>query len=489
MAICRILRIGRVPITGFQLSANIYDGLGPFTTNLTIAYPAGAGNTVVIVTIGDTSDSCGTEEVVLDPSGNGTISSYNVQSTKTIYAMVKAGTCCTDFTYPPCLVSNYVSFTVTPAGNVEFISIPESSAEIWLAPSPGQTPENTLLTTTDTISNITIGTYDYIIKKTGYNDASGSVTILENHTATVTVPMTPAEGCIYFDSIPQTADIWRDGSVSTVVDTGFNTPKLICGLSLGSHVFKLKLAGYDDVTDTAILSAGSGLIITKTLRQSPILSDITISPMNPLVVINGTQSFSATPIDQYGDPFPAAVTWSNSNSFVGNIDSSTGLFTALHTGTSIITAESGNVSKSTTVNVTVVIPVLTTITITPATASIIEGTGTIFTASALDQFNSPVTTTIVWNSSNPAVGIISQNGVFQAISQGTTVITASSGNVSGFAIANVTSITGGQPTQFGLLGNINTAALILAGAMIASVMITKYQKVEIEQIPEIMKKK
>lgn len=62
-------------------------------------------------------------------------------------------------------------------------------------------------------------------------------------------------------------------------------------------------------------------------------------------------------------------------------------------------------------------------------------------------------------------------------------------NASGVAIANVTSSTGGQPTQFGLLGNINTVALVLAGAMIASVMITKYQRVEIEQIPEILKKK
>lgn len=489
MVLCKILRIGRVPITGFQLSAGKYTSLGPFATNLTIAYPAGAGKRVVIVTTGDATDSCGPEEVVLDPSGNGTIPSYSVQTIKTIYAMIKEGTCCTDFTYPPCLVSNYASFTVTPAGNVQFISIPESGAEIWLAPSPGQVPEDKLLTTTNTISNLIVGTYDYILKKTGYNNTSGSVTILENQTATVTVPMTPAEGCIYFDSTPQTADILIDGSATTVVDTGFNTPKLICGLSLGSHVFKLKLAGYDDAIDTAILSAGSGLIITKTLRQSPILTDITISPTNPSVVINGTQSFSATPLDQYGDPFPATVTWGNSNSFVGNIDSNTGLFTALHTGTTIITAVSGNVSKSTTATVSLVVPVLITITVSPATASIVEGTGTIFTATTLDQFNNPITATITWNSSNPAVGTISQNGVFQAISRGTTVITASSGTISGVAIANVTPSVITPTTQFGLFGNINSAAFILAGAMIASVMITKYQKVQIENIPELLKKK
>lgn len=440
MALCKTLRIGRVPITGFQLSANVYEGLGPFTTNLTIRYPAGVGKRVIIVTTGDSTDSCGPEEVVLDSSGNGTISSYSVQTTKTIYAMVKEGTCCTDFIYPPCLVSNYASFVVTPVGNVEFISIPESDAEIWLAPSPGQTPEDILLTTTDTISNIIVGTYDYIIKKTGYNDASGNITILENQTATVTVPMTPAEGCIYFDSIPQTADIWIDGSVTTVIDTGFNTPKLICGLSLGSHVFKLKLAGYDDVADTAILMAGSGLIITKTLRQSPILTDIIISPINPSVVIDDTQSFSATPLDQYGDPFPAIVTWNNSNSFVGNIDSSTGLFTALHTGTTIITATSGNVSKSTTLTVTPLVPILTTIIVSPANISIVANNAAIFTATTLDQLNNPISATVTWSSSNPTIGIVDQNGVFLALSQGTTIITATSedGTISGIAVANVT---------------------------------------------------
>lgn len=484
MVLCKILRIGRVPITGFQLSADTYDGLGPFATDLIIRYTAGAGKRVVIVMAGDASDSCDPEEVVLDPSGNGTISSYNVQTTKTIYAMVKEGTCCTDFIYPPCLVSNYVSFVVTPAGNVEFISIPESSAEIWLAPSPGQIPVDKLLTTTDTISNLIVGTYGYILKKTGYNDASGTVTILENQTATVTVPMTPAEGCIYFDSTPQMAEIWIDGSAATVVDTGYNTPKLVCGLSLGSHVYKLYLAGYDDAIDVAILEVGRGLIIAKTLRQSPILSDITISPMSPSVVIGGTQLFSATPIDQYGDPLSATVVWSNSNAFVGNIGSDTGLFTALHIGTSIITASATvatrTVTNNTVVTVTPLVPVLNTITVSPAMTSIVAGSGAIFAAYPKDQFDNPIAATIIWSSSKPNIGTIDQNGVFLAIAQGTTVITAASGNVSGVAIANVTSGAVQPPVQAGILGgNLETAAFILGLSAFATVLVYKQPKIKI----------
>jgi hypothetical protein len=71
-------------------------------------------------------------------------------------------------------------------------------------------------------------------------------------------------------------------------------------------------------------------------------------------------------------------------------------------------------------------------------------------------------------------------GIFTAIAQGSTI--------SGIAIANVIPSVVTPPTQFGLFGNINTAALMLTGAMITSVMITKYQKVQIEQIPEIQKK-
>jgi hypothetical protein len=436
VATCRTLRIGGTPTPGFTMASDKYTNLGAFTANISISFPTQPGQTVTLVSYngGTTPDTC-IKDVVLNMSGVG-ITTYDAQSTQIIYATLKVGgICCIGF--DSCTSSNYISLTVIPIGNITFISTPEADAEIWLAPS-GQTPVDQLLTTPNTISNLPAGTYDYIIKKTGYNDSSGSIDILENQTTIITVPMTPAEGCIYFDSTPQMAEIWIDGSVGTVIDTGFNTPRLICGLDLGSHVYKLILPGYDDIVDTAIIGIGSGSIVTKTLRQSPILTDIIISPMGPSVIIGGTQSFSAIPIDQYSDPFPATVTWGNSNSFVGNIDYDTGMFTALHVGTTIVTATSGSVSRSTTVTVTQLVPVLTTIIVSPVTVSVVANNATIFTATTLDQFGNPISATVVWDSSDTNIGTISQNGVFNAISPGTTTIMATSGTISGVAIANVT---------------------------------------------------
>lgn len=493
---CRSLIVERTYTPGFTISADQYNSLGPFITALHVSYPAGANKIVSIVqvrTIG--SDIC-VRDVLLDVTGSANAADYNVSDTHMIYAMLKSvivGSntiqCCDTFDYTNCPTSNYIRFTVTDTGNVQFLSNP-SGAEIWLAPI-GQTPVYQNKTTPDTIANLPIGDYDYILKLTNYNDYIGStpVTIIKDQVAIVgPISLVPVEGCIYFTSLPPGAQIFLDTTPATVVNTGFVTPKLICGLSLGQHCYKLVIAGYENKTGCVTLGTGEGETIVDTLRELPVLADITISPLSPTVTVGRTRIFSATPMDQYGNPIPATVTWNSSNTYVGIINPDTGAFSAQNEGSTVITATSGTVNKSTIATVTAEIPVLTTITVSPTTLSIEVGNSNIFTALPKDQFGDPFPATITLGSSNPTVGVISQNGVFQALSQGTTVITASSGNVSGVAIANVTSITGGQ-TGFGLLGNINTAALILAGAMIASVMITKYQKVEIEQIPELLKKK
>lgn len=339
-----------------------------------------------------------------------------------------------------------VSSTLPVAkGVISFSSIP-SGAEVFLDGADQG------VITPVTITDVSVGPHSFTLKLTGFNDYSRTVEVIESQTSQISVSLVPVEGCVYFTSIPPGARIFIDD----VERSGIKTPALVCSLNIGSHVYKLTLAGYDDVIDTIVLGAGSGLIIKKTLRQSPILTDITISPMSPSVVVGNTQSFNATPIDQYGNPFSATVTWNNSNSFVGNIDPSTGLFTALHTGTTIVTATSGTMSRSTTVTVTPLIPVLATITISPATVSVAIGNATIFTATTLDQLGNPFQTTVTWSSSNINIGTITQNGVFTAISPGTTTIMAKSGNVSRVAVANVTPVI---PTAQPVLTKITVTPL------------------------------
>ncbi len=484
---CTSLTVERVYTTGFTLSASQTTGIGSFTPIINISYPSAPNATISIVemrTIG--SDVC-IRNVLLDPTGHATISDYTVSDTHMIYAMLKTVIiggntiqCCTAFDYINCPTSNYVQFLVTDIGNIQFLSNP-SGAHIWSTPT-GQTPTDTTKITPDIVPNLPVGNYDYILKLTNYNDyiSTQQIPVIKDQTAVVgPINLTPAEGCIYFISSPSGARIYLSPVGQTPVDTSLNTPNIICGKPLGDYIYRLTLTGYEDKTGTITLISGHGEIVTNILRSLPVLSDITISPLNPSVAANTDQQFSATPLDQYGNPISATVTWSSSNTYVGIIDPNTGIFSALHTGTSVITAASGNISKTTTVVVIPVTLILNSIIVSPATISINIGNAAVFTASPLDQYGNSITANIIWASNNPAVGTIDQNGVFTALSAGSSVISATSGSVVGIAVANV--ITGTTPTGgigTGLFGNINTAAYILGTAMVASVLLSKQPKFE-----------
>ncbi|RLG24467.1 hypothetical protein DRN77_02265, partial [Methanosarcinales archaeon] len=90
------------------------------------------------------------------------------------------------------------------------------------------------------------------------------------------------------------------------------------------------------------------------------------------------------------------------------------------------------------VNVTVAVPVLTTIIVDPAVLSIDVGGTQIFTTTTLDQYGDAISTTVTWDSSNTAVGTIDANtGVFTAVAAGTTTVIATSGSVNGTAAVAV----------------------------------------------------
>ncbi|GEM_PF-2377193 len=175
---------------------------------------------------------------------------------------------------------------------------------------------------------------------------------------------------------------------------------------------------------------------------TPILNSLTITPATPSVTASSTQQFTASALDQFGDAIVPAnpITWSSSDPVVGTIDSASGLFSALTAGTTVITAQSGAISATTTVTVVAATPTLTSIIIAPANYAMTYGTNQQFSAIALDQFGNPLVAApvVAWSSSNPAVGTIdSAGGLFSALAAGATVITATSGAVSATTTVNV----------------------------------------------------
>ena len=180
----------------------------------------------------------------------------------------------------------------------------------------------------------------------------------------------------------------------------------------------------------------------------PVLTTITVSPASASVQTNGTQQFTATGYDQFGNPVSPQPTFTWSVSGGGSIGAS-GLFAAGSTagGPFTVTATSANVSGTASVTVTAA-PVLTTITVAPASASVQTGGTQQFSATGYDQFGHPLSPppTFTWSLSGG--GTISASGLFTAGSAagGPFTVTARSGAVSGTASVTVTSV----PPDFAL---------------------------------------
>ncbi|CAG0949507.1 hypothetical protein METP3_00119 [Methanosarcinales archaeon] len=101
----------------------------------------------------------------------------------------------------------------------------------------------------------------------------------------------------------------------------------------------------------------------------------------------------------------------------------------------IIPPSSNTPSATAAPTATVSKQLLSSITVSPLTASMGVGSTQTFVATPKDQSGSPMATSITWTSSNPAIGTITNSGIFTALKEGTTTITATYGSVSGNANA------------------------------------------------------
>lgn len=152
-------------------------------------------------------------------------------------------------------------------GNITFISIPPG-ADIYL--------DGILKTekTDNTISDVAVGCHYYTLKLNGFYDASGTVTVIAEQTAIVSVtliPITTVSG-IYFESSPPGADIYING-----VKWIEKTPTTISGVSPGDYIYTLKLAGYYDASDTVTVIENEITTVSVTLIPTGAVTSVAIS--------------------------------------------------------------------------------------------------------------------------------------------------------------------------------------------------------------------
>lgn len=183
------------------------------------------------------------------------------------------------------------------------------------------------------------------------------------------------------------------------------------------------------------------------------LVSIAVAPAEQTIIMGATQQFIAT--GTYSDDttldITKIVTWSTADQATATISNSTGsegLATGVFTGTVVVTATSGDISGTATLTV---IPVLTAVAVTPASATLDQGQTQQYAATGTysDNTTRDITASVTWSSSLEAVAAISNaegtRGLAAAAAEGTTTITATTGELAGTAQLTVNPLP--QPPQ------------------------------------------
>ena len=174
------------------------------------------------------------------------------------------------------------------------------------------------------------------------------------------------------------------------------------------------------------------------------MASIEISPQSASIAPESSAQFSATALftDGSSSNVTSSVQWGSSVStvaIISNTAGTQGLASAVGSGATRISATLGSVIGSTILSVQ---DPLVSISVTPTNATLVPGTNQQFTATGgyASGLEANITNNVLWNSSSPAVAIVTSTGLAMSAAAGETVLTASAGSVNGSANLAVTPI-------------------------------------------------
>src|SRR5579863_315004 len=172
------------------------------------------------------------------------------------------------------------------------------------------------------------------------------------------------------------------------------------------------------------------------------LVSIALTPASPSVAAGLTQPFTATGTftDGSTQDLTSTATWASSATNIATVSSS-GLASSSAQGTATISATSGSINGSAVLTVTA--PILTSIAVTPANASLANGTTQPLTATGTysDGSTLNITNSVAWSTGSAAIATVSTSGIASSAGVGSTTVTATLDNVSGSTALTVTPAT------------------------------------------------
>ncbi len=168
----------------------------------------------------------------------------------------------------------------------------------------------------------------------------------------------------------------------------------------------------------------------------PPAASVSLNSGSASVVVGGTAALSATVKDANGNTLTdRSISWASSSVGVVTVTQSGGV-TGISVGSAVVTATAEGKSGSATVTVT--LPAIATIVISPATGVLTAGSSASFSAVALDAAGNQLTgRQLTWASTNSSIATVATTGVVSALAPGQTTISASAGEVTGTAVLTV----------------------------------------------------
>jgi parallel beta-helix repeat protein len=203
------------------------------------------------------------------------------------------------------------------------------------------------------------------------------------------------------------------------------------------------------------------------VTTTAIVDSVRMSAPSATLQVGKTTQLTAQATDSKGRKLNRTVTWSSSDPTVASVSSS-GVITALKTGTTTIDASvlsvSGSLVSSDTLlslstnkgsggkklghaKITVTPLPVSSLLMSPATVSLGIGATAQVAATPLDSSGKPVSGyTVTWSSANSAVATVSSTGLVKGAAFGSTTVIATVNGVKGSAAANVVPVGAEVPS-------------------------------------------
>jgi len=188
-----------------------------------------------------------------------------------------------------------------------------------------------------------------------------------------------------------------------------------------------------------VTACGDGAEGTATVTvncDEPVLTCIVITPSAITLAKGDTAAFTATALDQDGCEMTSVVIdWACSDSCVGTIDLCSGFFSALDCGTATVTATADGVTATAEIEVT---DESAGVVVSPSSIILDPGDEWQFTATVYDPQDNASEPTITWSCDDEGVGTITSDGLFTAVCEGSTPVTASADGINETLIGTAT---------------------------------------------------